>query len=66
MNTYVMKTVDFGLKYHPMDIEKRRSLLPYKKRMQFVSCEKPMKMCLLQQNGTPETGYLSEIHITRE
>ena len=30
MNTYVMKTVDFGLKYHPMDIEKRRSLLPYK------------------------------------
>lgn len=30
MNTYGMKTVDFGLKYHPMDIEKRRSLLPYK------------------------------------
>ena len=30
MNTYVMKTVNFGLKYHPMDIEKRRSLLPYK------------------------------------
>lgn len=30
MNTYGMKTVDFRLKYHPMDIEKRRSLLPYK------------------------------------
>ena len=30
MSNYGMKTVDFGLKYHPMDIEKRRSLLPYK------------------------------------
>lgn len=30
MNNYGMKTVDFGLKYRPMDIEKRRSLLPCK------------------------------------
>lgn len=30
MNTYGMKTVDFGLKYQPMDIEKRRELLPNK------------------------------------
>lgn len=28
MNTYGMKAVEFGLKYPPMDIEKRRSALP--------------------------------------
>ena len=30
MGTYGIKTVSFGLKYPPMDIEKRRSLLPEK------------------------------------
>ncbi len=30
MSNYGMKAVEFGLKYPPMDIEKRRELLPYK------------------------------------
>lgn len=30
MSNYGIKAVDFGLKYPPMDIEKRRKLLPYK------------------------------------
>ena len=30
MSKYGMKAVEFGLKYRPMGIEKRRSMLPYK------------------------------------
>ncbi len=30
MSTYGMKAVDFGLRYRPMDIGKRRGVLPYK------------------------------------
>ena len=30
MSSYGMHAVEFGLKYPPMDIEKRRRLLPYK------------------------------------